>query len=377
MESLATILDLELAGVTVRHAGLALVILFATLLLRRIAVDVLLARLHRVFQRTAATWDDPMVETSRSPLRWLITLYGLWLAVRVIATPMDLPELREWLDDAGQIILLFVGAWWVFRLVDVVDVLLRERAADPNDWMDRGLVPLFVSSLRILVLLVSGLVIAQNLGYSVGGLIASLGLGGAAVALASQETIANLFGSVMILADKPFKVGDWIKGDGFEGIVEEIGFRSTRIRTFAQTVENVPNQLLASVRVENVDRRRDPGLNVRRVEMTVGVTYRTSADQMARTLETIRRILKEDPGVDPRMSQHVYFTEFGDSALNVFVYYFTNKADWAYHLGVRERVNLAIMRGLEELGVQVAFPSRSLYIESVPPELRPEATRAG
>jgi MscS family membrane protein len=220
-------------------------------------------------------------------------------------------------------------------------------------------------------------VIAQNLGYSVAGLIASLGLGGAAIALASQDTIANLFGSVMILADKPFKVGDWVKGDGFEGIVEEIGFRSTRIRTFAQTVENVPNKLLASVRVENVDRRRDPGLNVRRVEMNVGVTYRTTAEQMERTLEAIRSILKEDPGVDQRMFQLVSFTDFGDSALTIYLYYFSDKADWAYHLGVRERVNLKIMRALEELGVQVAFPTRSIYIESVPRELRPEAPPAG
>ena len=366
MEALALILDAELAGITVRRAALGLTILFATLLARRIAVQVVLQRVHRLTQKTKASWDEAFVLATRSPLQWLITLYGLWLAVRVLAQPMDLPWLHGFLGGAGQIIFLFVGAWWLFRLVGVIETLLKKRAADPSDWMEAGLVPLFVSSLRILVLIVSGLVIAQNLGFSVAGLIASLGLGGAAVALASQDTIANLFGSFMILADKPFKVGDWIKGDGFEGIVEEIGFRSTRLRTFAQTVESIPNRLLAGVKVENVDRRRDPGLNVRRVDMTVGVTYRTTADQMEQALAEIREILKTDEGVDQRMTQLVAFTDFGESSLDIFLYYFSNKADWDYHLGVRERVNLKIMRALESFGLEIAFPTRSLYIEKMP-----------
>ena len=131
---------------------------------------------------------------------------------------------------------------------------LRQKASDPDHWLDIGVVPLIAVSVKALIIITSGVVVAQNLGYSVSGLVASLGLGGAALALASKDTISNLFGSLMIMIDKPFAVGDWIRNDDFEGTVEEIGFRSTRIRTFAQTVENIPNNVLANVKVENMDR---------------------------------------------------------------------------------------------------------------------------
>jgi MscS family membrane protein len=235
--------------------------------------------------------------------------------------------------------------------------------------VEASIVPLAVNALRLLVYLIFGLLIAQNLGYSIAGIVASLGLGGAALALASQDTLANLFGSFMILVDKPFAVGDWIKGSGFEGVVEQIGFRSTRIRTFGKTIENIPNNMLANVKVENMDRRKDPGLNVRRIKMTLGVTYATSADQMEQALENIREILRDDPGVAQGQTILVRFTDFGDSALDIFLYYFADSADWDYYLGVRERVNLKIMRMLEGMGLEIAFPSRSVYIESMPESL--------
>lgn len=369
LEALQAILAVEYAGITARRLGIALGIIFATLVLRRFVVGGVLGWLQRLTARTRVGWDEAFVEATRIPLLWLVTLYGGWAAVRVLAAPMDLPTVQRLLDGFGQVLFLFIGAWYLFRLTAVVESLLRKRAADPKDWVEAGLVPLFVSSLRIVVIMISSLVIAQNLGYSVSGVIASLGLGGAAIALASQDTIANLFGSFMILADRPFRVGDWIKGDGFEGIVEEIGFRSTRIRTFAQTVESIPNRRMADVKVENIDRRKDPGLNVRRVSMTVGVTYRTTAEQMERALEMIREILRDDEGVDQRMIQLVRFTDFGASSLDIMLYYFSNRADWDYHLAVRERVNLKVMRGLEELGLSIAFPTRSLYIERIPPDV--------
>ena len=369
LEAVRAVLGVELGGVTIGRIATAIGILFFTLLLRGLLVGGLLQWLRHLAEKTEIVWDDAFIEATRAPLRWLITLYGSWVALRLLATPINLPRLHGLLDGLGPAILLFVGAWYLFRLTGVVESLLRKRAADPADWVETGLVPLFVSSIRIVVVMVSGLVIAQNLGYSVSGLIASLGLGGAAIALASQDTIANLFGSFMILADRPFRVGDWIKGDGFEGVVEEIGFRSTRIRTFGQTVESIPNRRLADITIENIDRRKDAGLDVRRVTMTVGVTYATTPDQMEEALEAIRKILAADEGVDQRMTQMVRFTDFGASSLDIFLYYFSNRAAWDYHLGVRERVNLEIMRALKKLGLAIAFPSHSLYIESFPPEV--------
>jgi len=243
---------------------------------------------------------------------------------------------------------------------------VKSKAVDPEHWMDISIAPVITLALKILIIIFSFIVIVQNLGYSVSGLVASLGIGGVAVAFALKETLGNFFGSLMIIVDKPFKVGDWIKGTDFEGTVEAIGLRSTQIRTFGMTIENIPNNLLANVRVENMDRRKDEGLDVRRIMMTIGVTYKTTAKQMEQAVDAIREILKNDPGVDQKMITLVSFTDFGASSLDIFLYFFSNSAKWAYYLNVRQQVNLQIMKKLEELGLSFAFPSRSVYIEKLP-----------
>jgi MscS family membrane protein len=360
------VLEQEIAGISVRTGAVAFLILFFALGLRRIITNVVARGLLRLTARTSEEWDDEVVAAAQTPMEVAIVLWGVWAAARVLMLPLELEGLVGTLDAARNVAFVALAGWAVLRLVAVVENALRRRAADPESLFDIGLVPVIIATARILTVLVFATVIAGNLGYSVTGLVASLGLGGAALALASRDAVANLFGFFMILLDRPFRVGDWIKGDGFEGTVEEIGFRSTRIRTFAKTVENIPNNVMANAYVENMDRRRDPGLNVRRVSMTVGVTYATTPEQMEAVVEALRAMLAEDEGVDNRMTQFVYFTDFGASSLDIFLYYFTTRADWAFFLEVRQRVNLKILRILREQGLEIAFPSRSLYVESLP-----------
>jgi MscS family membrane protein len=369
IDALAPHLSGTFLGIRLYDVAISFSILLVTLLARRLVTGIVLRRLHGLAERTHITWDEDLITAVRPPLRALILVYGMWLAVLALVRPLELLQVEAALATFGRVALLVVGAWLSFRLVNVFDRVLHVRGHDPDDWVEPSIVPLAINAVRLLVYILFGLVIAQNLGYSVAGIVASLGLGGAALALASQDTLSNLFGSFMIIVDKPFVVGDWIKGSSFEGVVEQVGFRSTRIRTFGKTVENIPNNLLANVKVENMDRRKDPGLNVRRIKMTVGVTYATSAEQMEAVLEGIREILRADPGVAQEQTILVRFTDFGESALDIFLYYFSNSADWDYYLSVRERVNLKIMRMLETMGLEIAFPSRSLYIESLPPGL--------
>jgi MscS family membrane protein len=363
------VLAFEIYGVSLATIATGFAIVLVTLALRRAIAGVIERWVHKLAERSASTWDDTFVAAVRPPLEGAILLYGLWMATRVMVLPLESSDLVETVDGARGVGMLLLAAWAVFRGVNMVDDTLRRRATDPDLNFDLSLVPLVTTSLRILVVLVFGTMIAHNLGYSVGGLVASLGLGGAAVALASRDAVANLFGFVMILVDKPFKVGDWIRGGDFEGVVEEVGLRSTRIRTFEKTIESIPNNLLANVWVENMDRRKDFGLNVRRINQTIGVTYSTTPAQIRDALDGIRRILREDEGVDQRMTQLVRFTDFADSSLSIFVYYFADKADWDYYLAVRERVNLAIMELFAELGIDFAFPSRSVYLQSLPADL--------
>ena len=369
MGKLSEALRIEVLGVTAYQLGLSFILLLATLVLRKVVVRVVVRWLESRARETKTEWDETFIKAARPPLEVLIFTYGVWLAIKVLPQPVEPINIKRFVDVSGHVLILLIGAWLLLRMVRVVDLILKKKAEDPTHWLEFEMVPLIGTSLRILVAITAGIVIAQNMGYSISGLVASIGLGGAALALASKDTLSNLFGSMMIIVDKPFKVGDWIRGSGFEGVVEEIGFRSTRIRTFEKTVENIPNNILANMKIENMDRRKDAGLDVRRIKMTIGVTYSTTADEMENALSAIKEILKNDEGVDQRMTTLVFFTDFGDSALEIFVYYFSNKADWAYYLQVRERVNLKIMRKLDDLGLQVAFPSRSVYIESVPPGL--------
>ncbi len=205
--------------------------------------------------------------------------------------------------------------------------------------------------------------VIQALGYSISGVVAGLGIGGLAVAMAAKDTLANFFGSIMILSDRPFRVGDWIRADQNEGVVEEIGFRSTRIRTFPKTLITVPNSIIANTAIDNFSR-----MPKRRVNMTVGVTYRTTADQMERLVSGIESILKNHEGVDKEFML-VNFTDFGSSSLDVLVYYFTATVLWADHLRIRQEVNLLIMRLVDGMGLAVAFPTRTVHLvnENPPP----------
>ena len=197
----------------------------------------------------------------------------------------------------------------------------------------------------------------QLLGYNVSSLLAGLGIGGLAVALALQDTLSNFFGSVFIFLDRPFMVGDWVKIGDVEGIVEDIGFRSTRIRTWLKTLVSIPNKNVANATIDNWSR-----MPRRRVFQTIGLTYETTADQMEKAVEEIKKIIENDPGVDKNFIV-VKFSEFGDSSLNITVIYFTIDTTLKGHLETKERINLSIMRKLSDLGLSIAFPTMSIYLE--------------
>jgi MscS family membrane protein len=247
--------------------------------------------------------------------------------------------------------------WFLFRLVDVGSQYLVRLAGKTDSKLDDQLIPVIRKALKATVGVIGFVWVVQLLGYSVSSLIAGLGIGGLAVALALQDTLANFFGSVFIFLDRPFTVGDWIRVDDVEGIVEDIGFRSTRIRTWPATLVAIPNKNMANATVDNWSK-----MPKRRVMQTVGVTYETTADQMEQAVEGIRDIVENDEGVDKEFIV-VRFTDFGDSSLNILVYYFTTAIPFADHTETKQRINLAIMRLLRGMGLSIAFPTRTLYFE--------------
>jgi len=354
VEFLRSIVEFEVFGIAVRQYLLAFVAVFCGFLLRRIVVALLKKYALKVAEKTKTKVDDMLVEAVSKPLGVAVVLCGVLVAVLILRIP---DEAMSIVMNIFKVLFAVVGCWLVFRLIDVVAEALGAAAGRTESKLDEQLVPLVRKSAKVFVGVVAFVLIVQNMGYSVSGLIAGLGLGGLAVALAAKETLSNLFGSATIFIDRPFHIGDWIKTDDFEGVVEEVGFRSTKVRTFAKTLVTVPNGKLADMVIDNYSR-----MPKRRVKMSIGVTYDTTAEQMRKAVETIKRILREHKEVDQEFFL-VYFTDFGASSLDIFVYYFTKTTVWEEYLRVREEINLAIMEELEKLGVSMAFPTYTVHLK--------------
>lgn len=244
--------------------------------------------------------------------------------------------------------------WAAYRLVGSLADVLEEISGRKNSAIDKQFVPFIRRSLRMFVIVIGVLMILASLRIDVGSLVTGLGIGGVAMALAAQDSLGNIFGSVALLADRSIKVGDWIVvGDKVNGIVEAIGLRSTRIRTWPQTLITIPNKLLANEIIDNWSH-----MPKRRVQQKIGFEY-CAPDQLQQILEDIRAILRTDEGID--QDYHLaYWTDFGTSALEVTVYYFTKATDWARHLECRERVNMKILGVSRERSVGIAFQTQTI-----------------
>jgi MscS family membrane protein len=339
---------------TVGVLVLAFLLLVGGFIARRLIVSWVGRRLEDLAANTETEADDIAVRAVVGPLGTLVLLVGLYLAFRLLAAGFF--ENLDFSSRLFRVATTLIVAWALFRLVDAGALVFAQLARRTDTTFDDQLVPVLRKSAKVLVGLLAFLLSAQNLGYSVSGLLAGLGLGGFAFALAAKDTIANLFGGVAILIDRPFRVGDWITFDGTDGVVEEIGLRSSRIRTFAKTLVSVPNQTLSNATVENHSL-----MPKRRVKMSVGVTYDATPGQMRELVAGVEALLKRHPGVDQEFML-VKFTEFGESSLDLFVYYFSGTTDWTEHLQVRQEINLAIMDQVEALGLSVAFPTRTVHL---------------
>jgi MscS family membrane protein len=253
-----------------------------------------------------------------------------------------------------------------YRLVDVGADIFAKRADDTETKLDDQLVPLVRKSVKAVTVVVGVIFVLQNMEVDVASLVAGASLGGLAFSLAARDTVANLFGSVSIFADQPFQVGDWVVMNGVEGVVEEVGMRSTRVRTFYRSLVSIPNSKVADGVIDNYGMR-----DSRRTFLKLGLQYDTTPEQMEAFCDGVRAILANNPLVK-KDGYYVCFSGFGDSALEVMLYFFFATDVWAEELRNRHLIFLEVLRLAKELGVGFAFPTRTLHIAS---QAAPEATR--
>jgi len=348
---------LEFFGIALWQFGAAFLLVLLGLVLKKVSDYVFERRIIPTLQKTRFDIDHLLTEALAKPLGCVFLLGAVALALWVLALPTEPTNVRAGAFGALKVLLVADILWLLFRLVDVLATYLTRLAGRTESELDDQLVPLVRKALKVTIGLLLAVWVVQLLGYSVTSLLAGMGIGGLAVALALQDTLGNFFGSIFIFMDRPFTVGDMVKIGDVEGTVEQIGFRTTRLRTWPKTVVCIPNKTVAGAVIDNLSKRP-----IRRVDQTIGLTYETAAEAMEQAVAAIAEILAADDGVDDETAI-VRFVEFGSSSLNIQMTYFTRAVDKAGYLATRERVNLAIMRAVEDLGLSIAFPTRTVYFE--------------
>jgi len=252
-------------------------------------------------------------------------------------------------------------AYALYRLVDVIEYYLQRWTSKTRTKLDDMLVPVIRKSLRVTIAIIAALWIADGiLGAEIRAILLSAGVGGIAIALAAKDTIANFFGSVTIFADRPFQIGELVKIDEHLGPVEEVGFRSTRIRTLQGHLVTIPNSVITNSCVENIGRRPF----IRRTS-NITITYDSGHTKTKRAVEIIKEVLAGVPqlNTDPEKPPRVYFSDFNDWSLNIYMSYWVKPADyWLYHQ-VNEQVNFEITKRFEAEQIEFAFPTQTLYVK--------------
>lgn len=281
---------------------------------------------------------------------------GIWL---LLLPAIGFPEIvNSIIQPAVNVYITLAAIWFGFRGTDLISWVAAQKAKKSANKLDDLLVPLLRKTLKAFVVVFGIVYLADSMHVQLAPLVAGLGIGGLGFAFAAKDTLENFFGSITVILDKPFEIGDWIVVDGVEGTVESVGMRSTRIRTFYDTVVTIPNSILITTKCNNYSKRR-----YRRWKQMVSIAYDTSPEKIATFCEGIRELLRMHPYTRKDYYQ-VWLNEFAGSSLDVLVYVFWKTPDWPTELRERHRFMLDIIRLAGELGVEFAFPTRTLYLRT-------------
>ena len=365
IESILSLLEGPLMGIGVSPVAVLRSVELFVIVLLTVFGSYFVRRFIRTLktraEKTQSQWDDTFFAALQGPARTLVWVIGLTLALERASVGLDIEAIFAPLRSALVIATL---TWALIRFVDRVQ---RRMTHDPKtDDLDLTTVEAIGRLIRITVLITSGLIMLQTLGFSVSGILAFGGLGGIAVGFAAKDLLSNFFGGLMIFLDRPFGVGDWIRSPDrdIEGTVESLGWRLTTIRTFDKRPLYVPNATFLSIAVENPSR-----MSHRRIYETIGVRY-DDADQIQVVVERVKKMLEQHPDIDSSQTLMVNFNQFGPSSLDFFIYCFTNTTVWTEYHMVKEDVLLKTYDLITELGAEVAFPTQTLHLQVEPEVLQ-------
>lgn len=358
----AVVLDVwekGLYGVDIGHITVAVLIFLGFLLIRRLFSKIVIHRISLLTKKTATPLDDEALDVMRKPVGFIPVVLGVYFATHYL----DLSgELAAFADRLIRSLIVLVIFWGIVNLVEPLSVFVRKL----EKVFTQPMVDWLIKAINIAFIFIGAATILEIWGIRIGPIIAGLGLLGVAVALGAQDLFKNLISGILVIVEKRFHPGDWIKVDGVvEGTVESIGFRSTVVRRFDKAPVYVPNSKLSDNSAVNFSR-----MTHRRIYWVINVEYRTTVDQ----LRTIRNGIEEyvlgseDFAHPPEVPTFVRIDRFSDSSIDIMLYCFTRTTLWGEWLEIKEQLAYCIKEIVEGAGAGFAFPSQSIYVEALPGE---------
>ena len=358
-------LSIEFLNNSVKDYLYFFLVIIVGLIITKPIISYLLRIAYKLFgSKDSDNERDMLKSLLRKPLYYFFLLMILYIGLNSLNFPnewglVDSSEfgLKMIIDKGFYLAVICSVFWTILRSVEFVGVKLKDRAAQTESKVDDGLIPFAIDLTKVLVYIFALIIILGNVfNVNITALVAGLGVGGVAIALASKESIENLLGSFTIFFDKPFAVGDVITLGGVTGKVEKVGFRSTRIRTFDKSIVTVPNKNVINTELDNLGVRP-----VRRVKFNIGLTYDTTIEQIKNIVNDIQKLVDDHPMTNE--DGRVRFLSFGASSLDIMVLYYVNSPEWENLIDTQQKINYSIIEIVNKHNSEFAFPSTSLYIE--------------
>lgn len=308
-------------------------------------------------KKTKNQLDDILVDMSEKPAIFYIILLGINIGMKFLRFP-NYPKIPIYYNHLMYLAVVFITAWFISRLIRaIIDTYVKPLTAKTTTDLDDHLIPILSKLVNISAFVIAGIMALQHFGQEIGPLLAGLGIGGLAFALAAKDLLSNLFGSITIIFDKPFKVGQRIKIDGFDGTVKEINLRTTQIKTLEGRILYVPNAKFTDNVVENVSKEW-----ARKVKFNIGMTYDTDVKGMKKAKKILIDVIKKQKGVNPDKI-NIAFTEFGDFSKNILVIYWITDENRLFE--IKDEVNMKIMEQFDKAKLNMAFPTQTIEMKKI------------
>jgi MscS family membrane protein len=338
-------------GNTIETWLIALSIILGGFLLAKLIYYFLSKVVKKLTTKTKSKLDTLIIDMIEEPIMFGVIILSLWYGINYLELPKKTLSI---VGKAYYILITFNVAWFISRFLDaLIKEYLTPKVTESKSDIDDQLLPILRKGIKVVIWIIAIIVGLNNAGYDVGALIAGLGLGGLAFAMAAKDSLANLFGGFTVFTDKPFTIHDRIIVKGFDGTVEEIGIRSTRLKTQAGRIVTMPNAIFSSEAIENIT--SEPG---RKTIINLGLVYDTSPEKMQNAIQILKEIADETQGV-LKNDVVASFIEYGDSSLNIRFSYYIEKSFDIFE--TTSNVNLEILKRFNKAGLVFAFPTRTIY----------------